>query len=245
MVDLFESLLKEIIAPEFAKRGFKKKKRVFYKVTNDVLQGCHYQRARFGHDCEFEFGTVPFCVGLESANGFISYSLGWFPRRFNAPYKNHYFDYTEESIRSYLAERLEMLEMVAFPYFDSTVDSWSCYIEDQRMRARLDIYQKEYTDYRALFTLLKAGDYDEAMKYLATRRQDNIDKYNKVAQEYSDDPEYVQIIQKRLKPYQMKYDMLIAWINAHDYECVQNFIAENEHKSLIALGLQPLGGDLQ
>ncbi len=227
----YHALCKTILAP----LGFKRSPDVHYRVTNDVLQYLHMVHYRGAHRFYLVFGAVPLCrsapveancnlafTGLE----LFEYSLG-----------KHAISYNEndEGIAACVAILKTCFEHDLVPFFHNAVDCAQAFTENRRI---YKTYASE-EDYAIpwnedeMYMLLKAGDYETALKYAKTIYESRLEGYE-INKRSLSDPEHDAWMEQLLG----ETAELVLHVEANDVDWIQKHLQSNERRSRLSLGLE-------
>jgi len=234
----------------FGYLGFKKLGNTHWRVVNDVIQTFHLQRGRGGLSwCRIQFGITPLCFGF--SRNFVWHGC--------APNFNHtvfpdctiwqwqYDSKSEESILECIESLIEYIQTFLITYFERGIDCMSAREENLKLFhsmfeqrcafLRDNPWQRQYTvsdeEYKKrlsggegeCYMALKTGAYAIAAEYfsnLVAARS----KLNEAEQSEKD------------KEYIKGWNQLLERALAQDNDFFARYLAANERKSRIALGLE-------
>jgi len=234
----------------FGHLGFKKLGNTHWRVVNDVLQTFYLHRARAGGSCMLQFGITPLCYGSINRDSFkYGTSSMLQPHAFSdcTVWQWFYDPKSEESIRSCIESLMEFMLSYLVPYFERGIDCasarkenlmlWQNLLERKRTFLRDNPWARQYsfgeepTEEKALgsmvecYMALKIGVYADAAKYLsnliAARRKANEAEPSEKNEKFI--AEWSQLLERAL---------------AQDNDFFADYLAANERKSRIALGLE-------
>jgi len=227
----------------FAPLGFKRSGNNHWRVVNDVYQAFHLKRMRGGGACQILFGIIPLCRGIEakyvrqeSMLIFLPYFL------LDCDIMSWSFDpKSEVCIQSCVKNIMGFLQKDLFPYFERGYDCTSAYEENRKIYSCLDRRRNEpnnaedsfFGGYPEYCMALKNKKYAHAEGYLAMVIDSRKKHLNYVIQEVSPPETYIET-----ENLSIAEDIaMLERVSARDEPFIQNWIGNNERKSLESLGL--------
>ena len=235
----FTSYYNELCKKHLKPLGFKGEPLFRYRVVNDMIQFIQLSKVRWTSEYRVYFQVAPLCVGINKLGvdlfgGGTSGDLGWLAGQFFGRYCVN--EESEEDMEKYAMMVEDAFVRYLLPFFNTAMDCKSAYI------ASREVYDAKYAgsiDYSLLsnvyemYMLLKAGDYEMALKYAETLRDMTFQCYEANKSMLSD-PKYKSGLDNK-----SAFDIeLVERIRSNDTAWINNLLAENERKSRITLSLK-------
>lgn len=228
-MDYFINTYKKRCKEEFNEYGFKTYRNNHYRVINDIFQSFTLHRSVSGNDCNVIFGIVPLAVEYDLDKSFVN------PCRISDfGSKNPWFNYDRtlhSSIDICIDNMFRYMKKYLMPIFAKAVDCETAY-------SIICEYDSVFAgnSYERFCFCLKFGDYKTAKFHLEeVIEQHNIAfRRNKEVFGKSLNQEYVQKMAEKLS----KKQFLLKLIEDENYTCIQEWIAKNEKRNRLQLGIK-------
>lgn len=232
-MDYLVQKYKEKCKKEYCTFGFKTYKNNFYRVVNDVYQSFQLHQSMSGDECTVEFIVAPLCMG-----GIISksYCGNDHIKMFESDYSWFIYDRTdEESIDMCVDTMIQYISNFLLRYFANANDSKSAYFETCAFQQKYYKSGIAYWDHSLFCMSLKAGFYYKSIEHLKAKKlqveyalKRNVECFGKQL-----GTEYTRKMANRISDIEYQ----IKKISQPDFEYINSFIAENEKRALLNLGI--------
>jgi tetratricopeptide (TPR) repeat protein len=227
--------------------GFKCKGQNFYRIVNDVLQVVVLQRYSDGDTFSVRFSLLPFCCGLdELCLKDAELELGWIAKL------PTYEDKSDEALQRCVCVLGDLFCKNLLHIFEYVSDAATAYEETRRiynLHEHLNESERHISILEATI-LMKLGNYDLAIKayesqivHLEDAYKTNYEWARTVQAQHGRKVNVSEQLSTEYKAYFTNQinecKQIIQHLLSHDVDWINNFIAANERKSRIALGLEP------
>lgn len=231
-MDYFANEYKERCKKEFSIYGFKFYRNNSYRIVNDVFQSFNLHRSILGQTCTIEFAIIPLCIDYKIDKTTCN---AYHIKMFEGSYA--WFEYDKKShlsVEKCINELINYIKKYLIPFFEKGNNCKMAY------RLICDFEEKNCVDGMLVGSsikycmAIKNGDYRSALLHLNAMFSDTEKIYNNICNDHAIEYEYKLKILKKLQ----YLKTIINMINDKNIALINEFINENENKSLANLGVK-------